>query len=562
MMPTAVNLYKRTANLTESAPRMTAAWDGFKGGLLFDVPLHDTDREYATVSTGLVLVQHDILPSGFVDWINKYTDTSLPPVSYPSHAQFAAVNGCPLSQGAHRTYYLLAGDYFLETSGASPFSSSPSQACDNFNVQMDCSGGAETASPADSDPQGFSVDPNTGAIIGVPQRVRESYRMRLRAVDAAAVRTTVADWMFNVEMPPAFALNPSANWNAGTNGTLATKYHVSETHLLPMPDVSTCKLLEHPANGAYDQVVYLLSVNTEGDNHTCTGTDASSSRIISALTDAATGEGAINIKCVGTYAATLVVRDGAGFEVTIRNWTFQVLRRDTDVPEHGPGGRECEHGSAVDGEQMDRQFTCDCAGTRFTGDNCNIGEDTKAATNGPNGRGCWGGLPIDVVPFDQAFTCDCSATRFSGDNCDIEQDTKAATNGPNGRGCGGGLPIDVVPFDQVFTCDCSATQFSGDNCNIGEDAKAATNGPKDQCNATSYAIGAVCAVLVLAAAAIFFIIRHFKAQLERMKQEGRASSVHRNAPQSAQPDKTKIVSAASPAFNSHAGDTFVNTTNC
>ena len=88
------------------------------------------------------------------------------------------------------------------------------------------------------------------------------------------MRTTIANWTFNVQNPPAFALNPSANWSATTNGTLATKYHVSETHLLPMPHVSTDQLLEHPANEAYDQVVYLLTVNAEGGNQTCTGTDA------------------------------------------------------------------------------------------------------------------------------------------------------------------------------------------------------------------------------------------------------------------------------------------------
>ena len=64
MMLTAANLYKRTANLSESEPRMTSAWDGFKGGQLFDVPLHDTNRQYATVSTGLVRVQPDSVAKG------------------------------------------------------------------------------------------------------------------------------------------------------------------------------------------------------------------------------------------------------------------------------------------------------------------------------------------------------------------------------------------------------------------------------------------------------------------------------------------------------------------
>ena len=138
------------------------------------------------MSTGLVRVEPaGIFGKGLTDWVNtQQTDPDLPPLSYKSAYQ-AIVNGCPLSQGAHRTYYLEAGDYFLNTMTAGYI-----QKCDNFNVKMTCSDGGETASPADSNPLGFSVDANTGAIIGVPERPRDGspYKMRLRAVDAANVR--------------------------------------------------------------------------------------------------------------------------------------------------------------------------------------------------------------------------------------------------------------------------------------------------------------------------------------------------------------------------------------
>ena len=138
------------------------------------------------MSTGLVRV----LPAGmtgksFSAWINtQQEDPDLPLMRYPD-TYSVGINGCPLSQGAHRTYYLEAGDYFLNTMTASYI-----QKCDNFNVKMTCSDGGETASPADSNPLGFSVDANTGAIIGVPERPRNGspYKMRLRAVDAANVR--------------------------------------------------------------------------------------------------------------------------------------------------------------------------------------------------------------------------------------------------------------------------------------------------------------------------------------------------------------------------------------
>ena len=196
--------------------------------------------------------------------------------------------------------------------------------------------------------------------------------MRLRAVDAADKRTTVAEWKFNVQKPPAFELNPLANWSDAADGKLASKYHGRATHLLPKPRVKTEELLQYPAGGDFGKVVYLLSAKPMRNNPHCDVVD------ISALTDVATGEGAINIKCEGNYTATLAVRDGAGAELTLRNWTFEVLRRDLSVPEYGPGGRGCANGEAVDGEEMDRKFTCNCNATKFTGDNCD--EEVAAAS--------------------------------------------------------------------------------------------------------------------------------------------------------------------------------------
>ena len=490
MMLMGFAIYKRTDNVSESEPHMTPDYwaspnftkhdprNSFKRGHLYEVPLHNNDREYATVSTGLVKIQQDRLNEGFANFYHdqNWDDDSLPPMSWPDHINTVAVNGCPLSISAHRTYFIgEVGEYFLQTTTAAF-----GHTCNNFNVKMTCSGGAETAAPADSDPLGFSVDVNTGAIMGTPEKVRDGYRMRLRAVDAADERSTVAEWKFDVREPPVFDLRRTANWSTAMDGKLAPKYHIAETHLLSKPRLKTNELLENPAGGDFGKVVYLLSANPVGDNPNCTILDTEETQVISALTDVATGKGAINIQCEGNYTAKLVVRDGAGDEVELRSWRFEVLRRDTVVPEYGPGGRGCANGEAFDG-----------------------------------------------VPMDRRFTCDCSATQFSGGNCDIEQDTKAATNGPNGQDCRGGLPIDVVPFDQVFTCDCNATKFSGDNCNVPDAARSSS----EQDDTTTYIIGAALAVLVLAAIVVFLVVRYqrhqrslmatdFKAQLEQMKEDG------------------------------------------
>ena len=242
-----------------------------------------------------------------------------------------ASNGCPLSLGGHRTFFLDAGDYFLETTVANL-----NTKCDHYEVKMECSGGGATESPH-SDPGGFLVDAATGAITGSPERVRDGYKMRLRAVDAANQRTTVKNWTFHVQDPPKFRLNPAANWTTAVDGTLARKYHVAETHLLDKPRLKKEQLLVHPAGGDFDAVVYLLSakpVVVDGNNSSCAVDATNETQAVSALTDVATGAGAMNIRCEGNYTAKLVVRDGGGDEVVLRDWTFEVLRRDTDVPEY------------------------------------------------------------------------------------------------------------------------------------------------------------------------------------------------------------------------------------
>ena len=89
MVDMGINLFKRTANLSESEPRMTSAWDGFKGGQLFDVPLHDKDREYRTVSTGLVRVRPaGIFGKGLTDWVGTtMCGSRSPPVPLPSRVR-------------------------------------------------------------------------------------------------------------------------------------------------------------------------------------------------------------------------------------------------------------------------------------------------------------------------------------------------------------------------------------------------------------------------------------------------------------------------------------------
>jgi serine/threonine protein kinase len=474
MMDVGLSLYKRTDNLSESEPRMNITTGVFEEGKMFEVPLHDNNQQYCTVSTGLIRIQPDLYHSNFVDWMNEQSrfDPHYPPMNLDSRDAYTK-NGCPLSANTHRTYFIgEVGDYFLASAG-----SSTANACSNFNIKMACSGGAESASPVDSDPLGFSVDVKTGAITGTPQKVRDGYKMRLRAVDAANKRTTIADWMFDVKEPPVFALNPTAGWSAETEGALASKFHVSETHLLPKPHVKTAELLQHPASGTFDQVVYLLSAEPDGHTPNCTGAGVTmnETQTISALTDVSTGAGAINIQCVGNYTAKLVARDGAGANVEVRSWRFEVLPRDTAVGAYGPNSMECTHGEAIDGkEEMDGAFTCNCDDTQYTGLNCQYSDITTCNS---------------VGTVDMNGQCSCSAG-FSGTNCQTDIDECAGQVCSNLGNCTDGL--------NEYTCECVAG-FNGKNCEIEPDVSAKVD---DSTVATpSYvAIGVVVFVLCVAVA--------------------------------------------------------------
>lgn len=367
-MTQGISIMRQTGiNISNSEPSMNITTGRFNGrGGLYEVPLHDNNIQYRTFSTGLIDIEPDLLGPGMERWLNA---PGRPNPFYPRVGQSTKtggiyfINGCPLSASVRRTIFLEVGDYIIESQAAFM------TLCGDFHLKMICSGGAETASPADSDPLGFSVDVKTGAITGTPKKVRKGYKMRLRAVDAANKRTDVAEWTFDVKEPPAFALNPDAGWliEKKGDGKLESKYHVNETHLLSKPRVKTTELLQNPASGAFNKVLYALSAVPDEHNLNCT---QDGEQAISATTDVVTGAGAMNIQCEGNYTAKLVVRDSAGSNVEVRSWRFEALVRDTLRPEYGPNKRGCEHGDAEDGEPMDRAFTCEVCDSQYTGENC------------------------------------------------------------------------------------------------------------------------------------------------------------------------------------------------
>ena len=101
------------------------------------------------------------------------------------------------------------------------------------------------------------------------------------------------------------------------------------------------------------------------------------------LIDASTGQMLLRpgLMSAGVeYHAELQVRDGAR-SAPFARWTIKPRRHvDLTVVANGPNGRDCVRGARVDtGDQHDAQYTCDCTGTDFTGDNCDVSPASELA---------------------------------------------------------------------------------------------------------------------------------------------------------------------------------------
>ena len=56
---------------------------------------------------------------------------------------------------------------------------------------------------------------------------------------------------------------------------------------------------------------------------------------------------------------TLAARDLSGAELVVKEWPFEIRRKDMAVPAYGPNGRGCANGGeAVDATPFDHAFTC------------------------------------------------------------------------------------------------------------------------------------------------------------------------------------------------------------
>jgi hypothetical protein len=248
-------------------------------------------------------------------------------------------------------------------------------------------------------PPGFFIDPVTGEIQGNPQEssAGTTIKSTLLAVDPGGQEAVLEVMHFGILPQPVFGLNAIKfdplvlspqevgleSVSALFDSTSTIQYAVNSTIKFPPLLQSTAHMFVNPAFDDFTKITY---------KRTFSSVNASESTNPGLwLVDTETGEMLAQPEYPGNYSVSLIATDGRGAEVVVRNWSFEVLLRDTDVPEYGPNNTDCKHNGVREDDTnlFDRQFACICIGTGFHGDNCeNAGEGTCAANEALVEGGC------------------------------------------------------------------------------------------------------------------------------------------------------------------------------
>lgn len=229
------------------------------------------------------------------------------------------------------------------------------------------------------DPGIIVVDPSTADVVAVPRDVGRFIGW-LIAVDtsgSAAARglpnmydeLVIKRWVFDVV--PVTRLNISSEWDSHRLDTnMLSRYALDVTYRIPEPSMAATNLFVDVADNDLGSIRYSLNVVDSS------GADAADKGEFLA---SRAGACSLRVFAAGSYHATLEARDSDSAVAVVRSWQFLALSLDPSDPSNGPRGRACKFGHPVDGTEFDRNFTCDCTGTDFTGANC----DESKATSSP-----------------------------------------------------------------------------------------------------------------------------------------------------------------------------------
>jgi serine/threonine protein kinase len=233
---------------------------------------------------------------------------------------------------------------------------------------------------------GWFVSAPSGEIFGQFGSVG-NHTMKLFAVDLAGKQALVEEMQFVVQPRPVFGLGTTFDPSvlspkdvglelAATLAPTTIQYAIGSTVKFPPLPQSVSELFVNPAFGDFAKITY---------KRTFSGADGTTKPGLW-LVDTETGEMLAQPERAGNYTVSLTATDGLGAEVTVRSWQFEVLLRDADVQcrtlslgactyhKYGPNRDDCKNSGirVDDAEIFDQQFACNCVGTGYEGDNCEV----------------------------------------------------------------------------------------------------------------------------------------------------------------------------------------------
>ena len=240
-------------------------------------------------------------------------------------------------------------------------------------------GWSQQKAPAASASSGvFLVDGSTGLVLAIPASTG-NFSAALLAVDGGGDTAVVLAWSFRVSTKKPFGT--VATWDGARGLTVRDGYQkifsLGQTVTLQGPRLNRSQLFENyygaeslEEDNSASKITYSMSFQDRQNRTASPGNfyvDQSGSTL---------GHPTIP----GEYTGRLLAIDAKGSTAVVKIWPFEVLPRDTAVSSYGPNGKGCRTGNATDAVPFDKTFTCDCSGTVYDGDNCQIAPEASGGS--------------------------------------------------------------------------------------------------------------------------------------------------------------------------------------
>jgi serine/threonine protein kinase len=372
-------------------------------------------------------------------------------------------------------------------------------------------------------PLGFFIEASTGEILGSPNEatpVDQPTIASVYVVDASGAEAFVEIITITVIEPKVFSLNPtfakSIQWDdvglkeskgIGFVRDEKIQYAVGSTVEFPSQILARPNqdLFLNPADNDFGRIAYKRKLRTTAETGTLQKGDPGSW-----LVDTETGGMLAIITNKGEYTVQLLATDGAGVEVEVRSWSFEVVDRGQCLHiNEALVGEECKSFQLVVANERTAntaEFTDPAAmagnyytvktpyrfaplvidtalsnysvGTqadvtyRITSNSIDRDDTDGFFLNAKNGEMLGSFDDFNATTETMTFNITLVAVDASGLRQDVEtmimhvryEDVQVEVFGPNGSGCeNGGKKKDTVPFDKHYTCECVG-RYTGDNC--------------------------------------------------------------------------------------------------